>query len=222
MVGKTPVFFAYESRHQLLLPIGFSFLVVSLIGIVVTERFRALVLITALIVFTTVSIQLQYCYLIGWLKQESVMANLRSNPLPQQYKTIEVIDYTAFYNATDRPIAFYEWCGIVKYVTGKEDRLFITTDFWSDVPPGGTLQDFVDIRTKANAMVQRNMKDYIPDRSCQAMVINPTQYRLDSRNVAALLFTYYFERETFIRQVGRYTSISLKESCSDAVHTILP
>lgn len=125
-------------------------------------------------------------------------------------------------NATSRPITFYEWCGMAKYTTGKEDRLFITADFWSNVPSGSTLQEFVDIRTKTNAMMQRNMKDYIPDGSCQTMVITPTQHRLDFKNVTALLFTYYFKRETFIRQVGQYTSVSLKESCSDAVRAILP
>lgn len=222
LVGKVPSFIGFETRHQLLLPIGVSILLVALISLLVVEKYRSLVFFAFIILFAAVNIQLQYRYLVGWFKQESIMANLKLSPFPMGHTTFEIIDNAEFYSPTERPINFYEWGGMAKLVTRSENRLFVSSDLWNDIPQGSTLTDFVKLRIENKAMTQRNMKYYFPDGSCCKMIVSPTGQNLASPfQVFNLLKLYYFSRDDFNRVIPKFLKISFDEPCSDKLNSIL-
>lgn len=218
LVGKIPIFSGYETRHQLLLTIGFSIFVIASIDSLVTTKYKSFVLTSVLTIFITVSIQSQFRYLVGWLKQESIIEHLRRNPLPSHFNTVEVMDLVPEYNATDRPLTFYEWNGINKYTSGRENVLFVNDEFLSKLSQNQNLQNYIDMRIRSKAMLQRNMKDYYPDGSCHQVIISPTDMKLDSPfRVIRLLLKYYFRGDEFKTEITQYIKLNYMEDCGSVL-----
>lgn len=221
LVGKIPSFAGYETRHQLLLPIGFSVVVVSFIGLIVVQKYRSIVFIAVICVLVSVQLQLQFRYLKGWLKEEAIMSQLKVIPFGE-YKTLEVIDNTESYNPTDRAISFYEWGGMAKFVTGQEDRLFISSEILPDIRRFESLSGFVRFRKESKATLQRNMKDYLPVFTCHQFIISTTDKNLDSWwEIVQLTHLYYFERASFEEQIRGYVAIRFRDSCSESLEKLI-
>lgn len=222
LVGKTPAFSGFDTRHQLILPIGFSLSLVTSIIALIRSRYRTAVCIAIAAIFFMDWCFLQKRYLSGWLKQEAIIAELNQNPIPEDFTTIEVVDLAESYNATDRSMTFYEWAGISKYVDGKEDRLFVNNELLSRLDQNQTLTEYIAFRHKNNAMEQRSMKDYFPHGTCSRMVVSPTGESLESwTTIFRLVMMYYFDNVSFRRTIGDFIRIDYAASCSQEVLKVI-
>ena len=125
LVGKMPSFEGYETRHQLLLPYGLGILIFVIISLLSrTPRIQTITFLVMITVFVSTNISYNLQYLKGWLKQESIVLNLKNNLTIIEHKTFIVFDKSEEINATERDFAFYNLNGLAKKAFGEETRLF--------------------------------------------------------------------------------------------------
>lgn len=128
-VNKLPAIYNWSSRFQLLLPLGFSFILYYGIQVIsnllnfkiVVKYFLFYILIFSFIVY---NLKEQYKYNIDWIYQQSIIENFKNSSFIQDNSTFEVIINLDDKLAQKRTINFYEMNGWSKIAFSKDDKLF--------------------------------------------------------------------------------------------------
>jgi len=131
ILGHVPTFNEWSSRHQLLLPLGFSLLLVGIICIAWSKQIGrvSLFLIIGASLFVNLS---NYVRLyIDWKKQQSLVELFAKNEYIREAKVIVFDDATKELNALDRSYRDYEWNGLVKMALGGEGRYCVDISNWN-------------------------------------------------------------------------------------------
>lgn len=92
LVGKAPVFRGFDTRHQLLMPLGFSFTVFALISLTPFGKGKCVLCGMVILFCSEVQLTQHVRYLKGWLKQEAIMANIPGLLHRHALNTVELID----------------------------------------------------------------------------------------------------------------------------------
>lgn len=134
LVGKMPVMeyknSGFNSRHQLLLGLGLSFIIFSIIEM--------------LHLFSKTKLKVKYIYVVlffmffssgvyslmqfkrDWIKQQVIIRFFKTNEIIKANRAFIISDETIEYNAFGRKVAFYEYTGMLKYALGEETRFAIS------------------------------------------------------------------------------------------------
>ncbi|WP_433694655.1 hypothetical protein [Herbaspirillum seropedicae] len=127
VVGKTPEALGWESRHQLLVPLGCAWLVVALAVQLqkITKIPAILVLSIFCSVFVAGNIRDNLIYVRDGFKQESIMMNAASDKQLEQGggTTYFMRDSTKDLNWNSRCVSFYEYAGMFSQAFREETRL---------------------------------------------------------------------------------------------------
>ncbi|MCU1762148.1 hypothetical protein NTD84_20805 [Pseudomonas sp. 14P_8.1_Bac3] len=131
ILAYPPRFFSWDSRHQLLMPLGFSIFTVGLaflIGSSLRKAFLSIIIGLSLTFWL-----LQYnSYYIDWTKQKEIMRVISDNDEIRAGRLIVFEDHTGIPNANGRSIVYYEWNGILANLYGDERRFGIDQVQWSN------------------------------------------------------------------------------------------
>ncbi len=116
IVGHIPTFDDWNSRHQLLLPIGLSLLLLGVTGFLkLTFKFNLMLIVVPL--FITLNIQSYVAYFDDWQKQKRIIEKIKyEHPEIANINLLLIDDHTL--NAKNRQLRFYEWNGILKLANG--------------------------------------------------------------------------------------------------------
>ena len=124
MLNFVPRASDWDSRHQLLLGIGISLIVVGLIGEIYTLSRKKLfsLLLASCVILNFIMMK---SYYLDWRKQIEVIELLKSGEFATTTKVIEVLDDVSArrFNARGRTIRGYEWEAIIQYATGRNDLI---------------------------------------------------------------------------------------------------
>lgn len=124
-VGKIPTLNDWDSRFQLLLPLGFAMvLFYGLKFIVRTEILNHLIIIF-IFLFSFFHIKEQIKYNIDWFYQQSVIENFRYNEDIKNNTTFVVENMVHDKFAKNRVFRFYELNGMSKKAFNDDKRLFV-------------------------------------------------------------------------------------------------
>lgn len=129
-VGKLPHSYDFESRHQLLLPLGFSFIIYFSIQILASKLslsmyMRKNILFIFIIAFISQNIYVNYKYKIDWFYQVSLEENMKSSKLIKEHTTFVVDMDLENHLANERTISFYEHNNRLQKVFHSDNRLMI-------------------------------------------------------------------------------------------------
>lgn len=132
-VGKIPNLNDWESRFQVLLPLGFSFILYYGVQIIsnllnfktVIKYFVYLILIISFIIF---HVKDQIKYNIDWFYQQSIIENFKTTEQIVQHSTFVVENELYDKLAKSRTLRFYELNGMSKEAFGKDDKLFVANE----------------------------------------------------------------------------------------------
>ena len=126
IIGAAPSFFDWQSRHQLLMPLGGAFLIVWIIFMSGAWRQsfpNRLALMSIVIgVSITINVSTYYSYYIDWQKQINLVQMFKLNENIKRADLIIFDDRTTQYNAVNRTYRFYEWNGLLQKAFGDEKR----------------------------------------------------------------------------------------------------
>jgi hypothetical protein len=158
MVGKMPMFIYWRERHQLLIPFGYSILVVALIFLVKNNLLKTLGFGLVISVFITCTFGQMINKYNAWFKNESVYVFFKNNPLSPEVNTYKVIDTDKCTNATDRGLNWFVLSGLYKKATQKEDKFFVSINLLKLDSTG--LEEHIRLRKKVNLMGPYNMTQF--------------------------------------------------------------
>lgn len=115
-VGKTPDFQDWNSRHQLLLPLGTSLL----LWIIISSK--KLMTCGCLIALISCNWFFASEFYLDWLKQEQILHFLKNSDQVRKAKTIVFDDQSSFLNVRNRHYRFYEYNGWLSNTFGFERK----------------------------------------------------------------------------------------------------
>jgi hypothetical protein len=118
MFGRSDWF----SRHQILQPLGFSILLVGLIGLLPSfvKRFRHWFVGAILAISVVFNIGFGFEYVVDYSKQTSVVNALSAESNKTAGEEIQMVDQTTFLNARQRSYRERDWLGLIGLAEGVE------------------------------------------------------------------------------------------------------
>lgn len=128
VVGKLPSFQSWETRHQLLMPLGFAVIVVATLRSALSWMASKAAWILALgflLAATLGSISVSLALVADWNKQMQVSGALAADSQVRDAQTVVFSDQCAGLNFDSRPHAFYEYTGWLWTAFGDRTRLGI-------------------------------------------------------------------------------------------------
>lgn len=133
VVSKAPQLHDWQSRHQILTPLGSAFLLFYLIK-VLQRVTRATPVVTISVVavltgaFVCKNLSNGMMFLQDWYKQQSIVINMANDEIVKNCSVVLVKDNTKRMNANGRNYRFYEYSGLMKMAFGDEARLGVDYD----------------------------------------------------------------------------------------------
>jgi hypothetical protein len=138
-VGKFPELHDWNSRHQLLLPLGASFILyyglMTLAERVNLSSMNKKILLSFLMaVFLSANILGYADYQRDWYKQVSLIENIKASETIRSDTTILFEDHTTDLNANNRSYRFYEYGGMMLAAFRDESRLGCDLGSFQGIP----------------------------------------------------------------------------------------
>lgn len=215
VVGKPPVPFSLDSRHELLVPLGASFVVyyglrivskgasfVVYHGLRIVSRkpilfppllLRSLILSLMIALFVTSNIVTYLDYQKDWYKQQSLIENLRSSDIIRNHTTFIFVDHSADLNIYGRGYRFYEYSSMMEYTFGDETRF------------GCDAAEFYLFNYFQRYSIW-NFRDYEPHEPEYVVNIYKGDYAVD-KNLLKLMFYELFAPEKFKSAVRKIIAV---------------
>ena len=125
MINFVPNHSDWDSRHQLLLPLGFALIIGGSLRLDTTKPLRwnsSPVLSTIIACCVVLNITFAQEYFLDGKKQDSIMAAMADNEDLKNASAILVDDSAVRFNARGRLIRSYEWEGMLQKVFGDDSR----------------------------------------------------------------------------------------------------
>ncbi len=124
ILGHVPTFFDWNSRHQLLLPLGSALVIVGALSLYNVRGKKGIIsiFIGASLAFNVSNYAALF---IDWQKQQQLMYLFAQNADIERAELIIFEDKTQHLNALERQIGFYECNGLLEAAFGNEKRFCI-------------------------------------------------------------------------------------------------
>jgi hypothetical protein len=126
IVGFVPNLSDWDSRHQLLLPLGIALTLIGLINYLDSSRSQKLVVAMALL-FSALNFSFTQEYYLDALKQQQIIKSLADNNDLSGFDRLLIEDAALRFNARGRSVRTYEWDRIISAnTTGANKETEIT------------------------------------------------------------------------------------------------
>ena len=126
ILGLVPTFYDWNSRHQILMPLGAAFLFLGLLACC-EERIKPLVVTMYVGAFLALNWSNYTGDILDWQKQKTIVNFLRNSKAAASANLLVFDDATP--NALSRVYRFYEWGGLIKLAySGRADKFGINSD----------------------------------------------------------------------------------------------
>ena len=112
-IGFVPGASDWDSRHQLLMPLGMAVLVVGLVNYFELKKIRES-LVTVLVACTILSATFTHEYYLDSIKTRDVIEELKNFPELENSELVMFDDQATRFNARGRRIRPYEWEGVLR------------------------------------------------------------------------------------------------------------
>ena len=201
-VGDTPSMYNWFSRHQLLMAPGISIIItyaILIIGDALRFKWVKFILLSAVLtVYSAINFKIYYDYNRDWLKQQSILFNLKSSDLARDHTTFILDDKLSAYNTLNRPYRFYENSGLMKQAFNNEKRY------------AGYTWDPVLIK-QLKDYPQYSLRDYIIRKPEYVMTIQEGIDRLNFPEVIRLTALEFFSRKQYEEEITNIIRLDFKK-----------
>jgi hypothetical protein len=187
IVGRIPSFESWNSRSQLLLPIGSALLIVVIVNSIAGRKRIIQLLAYSLILGCSISYNFKSMldYEKDWFKQLSVIHYLKTNTDIKNASFIYVKDNLPSLNAKRRVHLFYEYSGMLKNTFGDKKR-FMTHNL-TDTSYIGKVKNYS----------QFNITDYKKTGNEVLLTINPGKLIITDLQAAKMMLYKLNDTEKF-------------------------
>jgi hypothetical protein len=126
IVKKYPFFSGFDTRHQLLMGFGLALLFCNLLFLIRATAVKKAILALSLALFVCLNVFIQFSYFKGYLKYKVIEDYfVNHNPEKEFPQTIFIKDNTGSFTQKGNVKSFYEYSGILKFHSPKENTMLI-------------------------------------------------------------------------------------------------
>jgi hypothetical protein len=202
-VGYMPDLYDWESRHQLLLPLGSALMICYGVRLAFAalgwgRKTEVFALATLLGLFVQFNHSAYLSYLRDWFKQYSVLENIREMPEVKRNFAFQVEDRAGGFDASRRTYRFYEYTGWLKLAFGDETRLAV------DARNPGRPEDYANMA----AYPQYNMRGYKFQPFSHRLILEPGDYDISGNGALRLLYNRCNTPKRFKAKLKRAVSVT--------------
>jgi len=138
VVGRSPLFLEWGSRHQLLVPLGSAFMLyygLTAVGAEfrISKRVQTLALASLIACFVATNVSRYVTFQRDWYKQLSLIEQFRRSPAIRLNTSFLFRDLASELNALDRKYRFYEYAGLMRSAFGDASRFGIAEEDYRSV-----------------------------------------------------------------------------------------
>lgn len=190
VVGKMPAVYSWETRHQMLVPLGAAWMLVSFSSLVgrITRLPIAPILALACGVFAAGNLRDNVVYIRDAFKQDSLMLALAQNPdlRAGNDKVYLMRDTTTDLSWSGRCMYFYEYAGMFNRIFHEQSRL-----------PIGSCELGAYDAIRHGFTASYHLGEVKPGLPTEEVIIERAGYPLSLNNTLRLLKQSYFEPNDF-------------------------
>lgn len=125
ILGLTPTFNEWSSRHQLLFPLGSALVIVAILQLF-QNRIKTVIVATLMAVCFSYGLTTYYSFILDWKKQSQLLNFMTENAVAINRADLVIFnDQTKSLNAIGREYRFYEWNGLLEHATGNQNHFGI-------------------------------------------------------------------------------------------------
>ena len=143
----------WDSRHQLLLGLGLSVVIVGLFGPLNTS-FKRTAVTVCLLLCVSLNVLFMQSYYLDSLKQKETIHFFQDSPELKDSNVIMIEDTASVFNARGRGVRSYEWEGMLRSVFGNENRKVIYATYIDCDVPGTIIPDTRAIISATNGRLR--------------------------------------------------------------------
>lgn len=200
-VGLVPSVWDWNSRHQLLVPLGVGVLAAGaargVSGLSPVGRSGGVVIVGLLLgVSLVANARTLVAYQLDWFKQQALIEAVRADPQLQSARHIRVVDAASGLNAMRRAYRFYELNALFRAATGTTDRLVALAG-------GEPAPDILELVISRPAY---QMSDYVPTPIDLEMRVSPGD-RPGALGVLRLVLLEALDSRSFAVEVSRLVDV---------------
>jgi len=170
ILGRVPSFIDWNTRHQLLLPLGTAVIIVA-----VWLHFKGSLGVFSVIVGLSLAYNASTYkdFFVDWQKQKQIIHLFSINPALKDARLIIINDQSTDLNAIGRTYRFYEWNGLLELAFGDQKRFGINKAELPNYLNGGYINEFFTARYKASDF---NQDSGAPVTLVEINVVRPTEF----------------------------------------------
>lgn len=202
VVYRLPRINNLESRHQMLVPLGASFIIYFGFKFLFDKlniKKPIQIFLISVAVCLMVETNFKNCleYQADWYKQLSLIENVKDNEIVKKHQIFLFQDNTLELNAKQRTYRFFEYTGMMKYVFGDETR------FGENYNNFNGFESYREYFALMSNSLQYNKKqpEYL-------VVIDYGDYKLDYLKVLRFMFRECFTKKEFKEHINKITKLT--------------
>lgn len=192
VVNKLPQLSGWESRHQILMPLGISFVIYSAIMFFFgsSKYVKTLVITFLITTFTMQNISNGYYYLKDWYYQVSLEENFKSSRLVNNHTTFVINVELSNSLANNRNFRFYELNGLLKKSFGHDGKLMTLES--------GDIQKY----KKYKKYKQYNFSSWVEGEPVYLRVFDEPDFEFNAYTMIKLLY-YQTVNDSIFRNIAK-------------------
>ena len=185
----------WDSRHQLLVPLGAAFLLVFVAKGVLKRKAKLVAIAVVVACFVTANLATWTAFQRDWYKQLSLVQSFRSSLLVREARHLLIDDRASSLDALRREYRFYEYAGLLHRAFGDEQRLARAKHTIDRIP-------FESLRPYLNERYRLGQFDARRSAPDTLVVVEIGTYPLSLRNLIALRYYESFDEEKFLERIA--------------------
>lgn len=143
----------WDSRHQLLLGLGLSLVIVGLLGPLNTA-FKRSAATVCLLLCVSLNVLFMQSYYLDSLKQKEILQLFQRSADINESNVIMIEDNATVFNARGRGVRSYEWEGMLRSLFGNDGKKVIGSTFIDCGTPGTIIPDSRAIISATNGRMR--------------------------------------------------------------------
>lgn len=199
VVGKVPNLYNWDSRHQLLVPLGFAFILYFSILYIsqifqYSETFKKALLSMFIFIFISANLHEGFKFNMDWFYSVSIQQNIKNIDEIKNNTTFITYIIGEEYLADKRTISFYEYNGMFKKTFGDDTR-FVVNNI-----------DEIDLYRKYSSYPQYN---FLTWTSSKPIYFSITANKIGKMDKVKLFYFYIFNYKKFLELSKKITTINV-------------
>jgi len=207
LVGKTPSLDNWNSRHQILVPVGSSFLLlyffIKIILAIQSVRLRRIIALFPVAIFIVFNINIYFSYIIDWYKQVSFIEHIKSNDITNSGSTFLVVDNTKNLNAINRGKSFIDYTGFLKKELNRQDNFIEEVENYSI----NNISEYLQYKEDGFY----GINDWIPTGPEFVITVDYGSYKIDNIVVIKMIVNHLIKPEKNLKNIKNILKVKVEK-----------